>query len=150
MLKKFLAVALALAAASAFAAIDVNKATAAELDGINGVGPGLSNRILEERRKAGNFKDWADLIGRVSGIQESRAATLSAEGLTVNGVAFKPAKPAAQTAQAAVPAASAASAAAASGKQAKAGKPARKKQAPKKTARPTDTEAGTATKADRN
>jgi competence protein ComEA len=90
MLKKLIVLLNILAAASSFAAVDVNKATAAELDGISGIGPGLSNRILEERKK-GNFKDWADLIGRVSGVQESRARTLSAEGVTVNGMAFKPA-----------------------------------------------------------
>lgn len=147
MLKKILALALALAAASAFAGIDVNKATAAELDGINGVGPGLSNRILEERRKAGNFRDWADLIGRVSGIQESRAATLSAEGLTVNGVAFKPAKPVAEPAQAAAPTASAASAAG-TGKAAKAQPKAKKRS--KKAERAGTASGETALKADRN
>lgn len=107
MMKKLLAAVLALAAACAFAGVDVNKATAAELDSINGIGPGLSNRILEERRKGGNFKDWPDLIVRVTGIQESRAALLSAEGVTVNGVAFRAAKPVAQAAPAALPAASA-------------------------------------------
>ena len=52
-------------AAAAFAAVDVNQATEADLDGINGIGPGLSQRILAEREK-GEFKDWADLIERVS------------------------------------------------------------------------------------
>ena len=51
-------------AAAAFAAVDVNQATEADLDGINGIGPGLSQRILAERDK-GEFKDWADLIERV-------------------------------------------------------------------------------------
>lgn len=36
-------------AAAAFAAVDVNQATEADLDGINGIGPGLSQRILAER-----------------------------------------------------------------------------------------------------
>ena len=44
-------------AAAAFAAVDVNQAARADLDGINGIGPGLSQRILAERDK-GEFKDW--------------------------------------------------------------------------------------------
>lgn len=39
MLKKILAIVAMLYAAAAFAAVDVNKATAAELDGIKGIGP---------------------------------------------------------------------------------------------------------------
>jgi competence protein ComEA len=88
MLKKFLAFAAALYAVASFAAVDVNKATAADLDGIKGVGPGLSTRILDERKK-GNFKDWNDFIERTRGVGEGNAAKFSAEGLTVNGASFK-------------------------------------------------------------
>lgn len=90
MLKKILAVLAMLYAFAAFAAVDVNKASAAELDGVKGIGPGTSKIILAERKK-GEFKDWADFIARVKGVGEARAAKLSAEGLTVNGAAFKPA-----------------------------------------------------------
>ena len=88
MFKRILATLLALLAASAFAAVDVNKATAAELDGVKGIGPALSGKILDERKK-GNFKDWTDFVDRVKGVGEGSAAKLSAEGLTVNGSAFK-------------------------------------------------------------
>lgn len=88
MFKKFLATLLALAATVAMAAVDVNEATVADLDSIKGIGPGTSTRILEERKSA-KFKDWNDFIQRVSGIGEKRAVKLSAEGLTVNGAAFK-------------------------------------------------------------
>jgi competence protein ComEA len=83
-----LAAVLALMAATAFAAVDVNKATMADLDGIKGIGPGISAKILDERKK-GNFKDWNDLVERVKGIGEGNAAKFSAEGMTVNGSAFK-------------------------------------------------------------
>jgi competence protein ComEA len=84
MLKKFLcAMALVWATASG-AAVDVNKATAAELDGIKGIGPSMSGKILEQRKKS-PFKDWPDLISRVSGIGDKKAAQFSADGLTVNG-----------------------------------------------------------------
>ena len=88
MLKKILAIVAMLYAAAAFAAVDVNKATAAELDSIKGIGPSISSKILDERKK-GNFKDWQDFIDRVKGVGESNAAKFSAEGMTVNGAAFK-------------------------------------------------------------
>ena len=88
MLKKFLAIVLMLCATLAMAAVDVNKATDAQLDGVKGVGPVTSKLILSERKK-GEFKDWQDFIERVKGIGDARAAKLSAEGLTVNGKAYK-------------------------------------------------------------
>lgn len=87
MWKKLLAVAALLCAANSFAA-DVNKATEAELDGVRGIGPAMTKRILDERKK-GEFKDWNDLIARVQGIGPANAARFSKEGLTVKGEAFK-------------------------------------------------------------
>ncbi len=87
MLKKFMAGALALAVTAAFAGVDINKASESDLDGIKGVGPATSKQILSERKKS-EFKDWDDLMHRVKGIGEARAAKLSAEGLTVNGTTF--------------------------------------------------------------
>ncbi len=74
-------------AAASFAAVDVNKATAADLDSIKGIGPSMSAKIIEAR-KAGNFKDWADFSNRVSGIKDKKSAALSEAGLTVNGAAY--------------------------------------------------------------
>ncbi len=75
-------------AGAAFAAVDVNKAGAAELDGVKGIGPSLSGKILDAR-KTGNFKDWPDLIERVRGVGPASAVRYSNEGLTVNGESFK-------------------------------------------------------------
>ena len=51
MLKKLLTLLVAtLLATATWAAVDVNTATEAELDGIKGIGPGLSGRILQERQ----------------------------------------------------------------------------------------------------
>ncbi|MDP3227573.1 MAG: helix-hairpin-helix domain-containing protein, partial [Acidovorax sp.] len=47
MFKKILLIITLLYAAAAFAAVDVNKASAAELDGIKGIGPSLSTKILD-------------------------------------------------------------------------------------------------------
>jgi competence protein ComEA len=87
MLKKILAVTAMLFAVASWAAVDANKASEADLDGLKGVGPALSKRILEER-KQGEFKDWPDFMSRVKGVKEKSAAKLSAEGLTINGQAF--------------------------------------------------------------
>jgi competence protein ComEA len=87
MFKKILAAMLALFAAAAFAAVDVNKATPAELDTIKGIGPATAAKIIEER-KNGAFKDWQDMITRVKGVGDKNAAEFSTSGLTVNGAAF--------------------------------------------------------------
>ncbi len=88
MLKKLLSFSLAIAAVTAFAAVDVNKASPADLDSIKGIGPSTSKQILAER-KSRDYKDWQDLMARVKGIGEAKASRLSAEGLTVNGRSYK-------------------------------------------------------------
>ena len=90
MIKKLLAsvisLALALFAATVFAAVEVNTATPAELDSVKGIGPAISAKIVDAR-KNGPFKDWEDLVSRVKGIGEKNSAEFSAAGLTVNGSA---------------------------------------------------------------
>lgn len=90
MIKKLvLAVATFVTMGFAFAQVDVNKADAAALDGIKGVGPAMSKAILTERAK-GEFKDWADLQTRVKGIGDKKAMKLSEAGLQVNGKPMEP------------------------------------------------------------
>ena len=69
MIKKLMLAIAALVASTgfAFAQVDVNKADAAALDGVKGVGPSMSKAILDERSK-GEFKDWADFQKRVKGV----------------------------------------------------------------------------------
>ena len=88
LVKTILTAVLALLSAAAFAAVDVNKASQAELEGIKGIGPSMSARILDAR-KSGTFKDWADMQARVKGVRDGNSAKFSADGLTVNGAAFK-------------------------------------------------------------
>ena len=120
MIKRLLAALFALIAATAFAAVDVNKASQAELEGVKGIGPAIATKILDERKK-GSFKDWADMVDRVKGVGDGNAAKFSTEGLTVNGQGFKGAaapatkaadKPAAKAAATAAPPAVAPAAAA--------------------------------------
>ena len=88
MIKRWCLLATLFLASAAMAAVDVNKASEADLDGLNGVGPATTQLILKERKK-GDFKDWADLMHRVKGIGDARANKLSAAGLTVSGASYK-------------------------------------------------------------
>lgn len=74
------------ACSSAFA-LDINLANEAELDSVKGMGPALSAKVLKARAQ-GAFKDWSDLMQRVSGIRQNKAQQFSDLGLTVNGQAF--------------------------------------------------------------
>ena len=57
----FAAFAALLLAAAAHAAVDVNRASQAELEAVKGIGPSLSTRIVSERNKS-EFKDWGDFM----------------------------------------------------------------------------------------
>lgn len=85
------------------AAVEVNRATQAELESIRGVGPGTSSKILAERQRA-PFSNWDDVIDRVHGLGPKTAVRLSAAGLLVNGGGYVPstkplAKPSTQSRQ---------------------------------------------------
>ncbi len=88
MFKKLLAFVATLYVAVAFAAVDVNTATTAELDSIKGIGPVKSALIMAERKKA-PFKDWNDFVTRVKGVGTDSAVKFSAEGLRVNGASYR-------------------------------------------------------------
>lgn len=87
MFKKLLAFFAAMSLVAAFAAVDVNKATEAELDAIKGIGPVTTKLIVSERKK-GEFKNWEDFVSRVKGVGDASAAKFSAQGLTVGGTAY--------------------------------------------------------------
>jgi competence protein ComEA len=61
-MKKLLVVfAFAFASVSAQAAVDLNTATQAELENINGIGPKKAQAIIDFRKKNGSFKSVDDL-----------------------------------------------------------------------------------------
>ncbi len=87
MIRHFLSILLAVFALNAFAAVDANQASRADLETVKGIGPGLSAKIVDAR-KTGHFKDWGDLVERVGGIGPGNAAKFSHAGLTVGGSSF--------------------------------------------------------------
>jgi competence protein ComEA len=56
-------------------ALDLNSATAADLDALPGIGPSLAQRIIDYRRSHGPFKNIGDLE-RVSGIGPKKLALI--------------------------------------------------------------------------
>jgi competence protein ComEA len=89
MIRNLIVALLAALSFSAFAAVDANQASQADLETVKGIGPGLSTKILAARKTA-TFKDWADLVERVPGVGPGNAARFSTAGLTVAGASFQP------------------------------------------------------------
>lgn len=94
MIRNLIAALLAAFALQAFAAVDINRASQAELEQIPGIGPALSGKILKAR-ESGSFKDWGDFVERVRGVGAGNAAKMSQGGLTVAGQTYTPVAPAA-------------------------------------------------------
>lgn len=67
----------------AFAAVDLNSATAAELEAVKGLGPAKAKAIVDYRTKNGPFKSVDDLKG-VKGFGAKSVAKMQGE-LTVGG-----------------------------------------------------------------
>lgn len=88
MLKKWLALCTLLFASLTWAAVDVNKASEADLQQVKGIGPTTASKIVEAR-KSGSFKSWDDLITRVKGVGSTNAEKFSQGGLTIDGKTYK-------------------------------------------------------------
>jgi competence protein ComEA len=87
MFRHFITLLLAVFALNAFAAVDANQASRADLETVKGIGPGLSAKIIDAR-KEGGFKNWDDLVERVVGVGPKNAGRLSQAGLTVAGATY--------------------------------------------------------------
>ncbi|MPS79118.1 MAG: DUF655 domain-containing protein [Achromobacter sp.] len=64
-------------------AVDVNQASAQQLETIRGIGPRTAEIIINERERGGRFDSFEDLADRVRGIGEKKAQALKAAGLQV-------------------------------------------------------------------
>lgn len=99
-MRRFLALcAVLLLACLPVRALEINEASRAQLEQVNGLGVATVERILQERAKA-PFTDWVDLQRRVKGLSGKRLEQLQARGVRVNGLTgpmrAAPASPAAQ------------------------------------------------------
>ncbi|MBB2485604.1 helix-hairpin-helix domain-containing protein [Mitsuaria sp. WAJ17] len=63
--------------------LELNEASRAELESLQGLGPSLVTRMLAARQQA-PFASWQDLAHRVKGMGPRMMARLSAAGLRVN------------------------------------------------------------------
>jgi len=70
---------------NAFAAVNLNTASQAELETLKGVGPAKAAAILEYRKKNGGFKSVDDL-NKVTGFGDKSVASLKSQ-VTVGGAA---------------------------------------------------------------
>lgn len=70
------------------AGVDVNIATADELQTVRGIGPSIAARIVEERAR-GPYRDLADLEARVKGIGPASVRRFAESGLIVSGASGK-------------------------------------------------------------
>ncbi|MDT4827491.1 comE: comEA protein [compost metagenome] len=86
---------LGLAASPAYA-VDLNQASAQQLEGVRGIGPRTAEIIVRERERGGKFESLDDLAERVRGIGAKKAQALQAAGLQV-GEAGRPAAAAGTT-----------------------------------------------------
>jgi competence protein ComEA len=75
--------------ATALHALELNMATEAELDGLSGLGPAFTARVMEARANR-PFRDWADFIRRVKGVRQTTAEKLSRQGATIQGQPYRP------------------------------------------------------------
>ena len=59
------------------APVDINTASAADLQRLEGIGPGLAGRITEERRRGGPYLGIGQLVDRVRGIGPATASAFA-------------------------------------------------------------------------
>jgi len=76
-----------LVAQAAWAQVELNKASEIELDGLKGFGPAMTRQVMQERQKT-PFRDWPDVMQRIKGVGPKKAASLSEQGIRVQGQAY--------------------------------------------------------------
>jgi competence protein ComEA len=82
-MRRFTLLALLLAPLAALA-LEINDASRAQLEQLDGVGVTMADKMLAERAKQ-PFAGWEDLRKRVKGISGKRVQAWQVQGVTVNG-----------------------------------------------------------------
>lgn len=86
MLKKILLMLLTLAwFGTAWAAVDINTASEAQLQELKGIGPSTARAIVKDRSDHGAYKNDDDLTKRIKGMGPKSLAKLEGQGLTISG-----------------------------------------------------------------
>lgn len=67
-------------------AINLNQATAQQLQQVKGIGPKTAERIIEERERAGPYSSFQDLSDRIKGIGPKRLLGFQEAGLHLDSV----------------------------------------------------------------
>jgi competence protein ComEA len=70
-------------------ALDLNAATEAELDGLAGLGPAFTARVMQARAEQ-PFQSWTDFMHRVKGVKERTAWRLSRQGVRIHQAPYDP------------------------------------------------------------
>jgi len=70
--------------------VDLNTATAEQLQTVSGIGPKTAELIIEERERGGRFASLQDVADRVRGIGPKRLESLQAGGATVSAPTAAP------------------------------------------------------------
>jgi competence protein ComEA len=83
MLKQLCAAALLAATAHAWAAVDINTASAEALQEFKGIGPARARALIDERDARGPFRNADDLAQRVRGFGHKTIERLRAAGLEI-------------------------------------------------------------------
>ena len=65
-------------------ALEINEASRAQIEQLDGAGVTMADRMLEERARQ-PFAGWDDLRKRIKGLGPRRIAQWQAQGVTVNG-----------------------------------------------------------------
>jgi competence protein ComEA len=78
---------------SAWAAVDLNKASQAELETVKGIGPAKAKAIIDYRKKNGNFKS-VDELDKVPGFGKKTVDSVKKEITVGNATATAAGKPA--------------------------------------------------------
>ena len=72
-----------LASGPLMARVDLNTATATQLESIRGIGPSMSKRILDERKRNGPFTSPQDFARRVAGVGPKKLKSFQDAGLVI-------------------------------------------------------------------